>query len=139
MNGQAGGPSIITFEYYEGAFDGEGPAYSLVGTFQEDDGTSVSVYRVQNYFSFEYFVNLANQVSVFDVLPGTLKADSCKQVCRAFASLDVASVVQHTPWFLAYNGGEVDTDNVLFVSSQHAATSHFVVERGNSMDMISYF
>jgi len=138
--GESNPPLIVTFEYYEAAFAGARLSFSVEGTFTERDGMSrVSVYRVQDYETFEYFVKMSNQVNVFDILPATLDLDSCAKVRRMADGLDFAGAIQHTPWFLVYNGGELDTNHVLYAASEHATAAQFAAKSAAVLEVVSYF
>lgn len=139
LAGESAPPLIVTFEYYESAFADAKLSFSVEGTFTERDGTSrVSVYRVRNYETFEYFVKMSNQVSVFDILPSTLSVDSCAKVRRMADGLELGEALRHTPWFLVYNGGEIDTNHVLFAASEHSITAQFAVKSADALEVISY-
>lgn len=140
IGGQSSPPLIVTFEFYEDAFVGAKLAFSVEGSLPEPSGQpKVSVYRIRDYETFDYFVKMANQVSVFDVLPGALELESCADVRRLVSEFNLAGALQHAPWFLIYNGGEIDTNNVLFAASEHSVAAHFVGKATAALDFVSYF
>jgi hypothetical protein len=133
-------PTIITFEYYEDAFEGLKSSFKVEGTFAQREGQSpVSAYRILDFETFRYFAGNANQFGVFDVVPGCVDFQSCVRARQEVASQNFVGALRHTPWYLVYNGGEIDTNHALFVSTNHAATAHFVGESDDILDFVSFF
>jgi hypothetical protein len=140
ISGEKAAPRIVTFEYYRDAFEGADLSFLVEGTFARNDGEpTVSAYRVNDYPTFSYFVGLANQVSTFDILPCTLSLEACQAATRLAHSLNLSSALDFTPWYLVYNGGEIDTNHALFVASDHAVASHFAVEARDALSFVTYF
>ena len=139
LGGEGSPPQIITFEYYEGAFQGAVLNFSVEGGFSNSDETRLSIYRMGDFKTFEYFIGLINTVSVFDILPGSLAADKCAEVRRLADGLELQDALQHTPWFLVCNGGEIDTNHVLFVSSSHSLISRSPIDLAEALSFVSFF
>jgi hypothetical protein len=140
INGELTTPLVVTFAYYADAFEGADLSFSVEGTFAVvENEPQVSAYRVHDYATFAHFVGLVNQVYPFDVLPGTLSLDACQAVRRAAHSFDLSKALDFTPWYLVYNGGEIDTNHALFVASDHAAAAHFAREASDALSFVTYF
>lgn len=90
-------PLILTFAYYEDAFEDANLSFSVEGTFAGvENETPISAYRVHDYETFAHFVGLANQVYPFEVLPGTLSLDACQVVRRGTHSFDLSTALAST-------------------------------------------
>ena len=140
INGERTTPLIVTFAYYEDAFEDANLSFSVEGTFAGvENETPVSAYRVHDYETFAHFVGLANQVYPFEVLPGTLSLDACQAVRRGAHSFDLSTALDFTPWYLVYNGGEIDTYHALFIASDNAGASHFARESSDALSFVTYF
>jgi len=143
LNAEREIPLIVTFAHYEDAFtwDDVELSYSVEGTFAgvDDAEGPASAYRPRDYATFAYFVGLMNQVSFFDILPGSLSIDACQNVRRMAHSFDFSGALKLSPWYLIYNGGEIDTYHVLFVASDHSATLHFAHEASESLSLVTHF
>lgn len=139
VGGEATPPQIIAFEYYEDAFQGTALNFSIEGGFNNSDGTRLSIYRMGDFKTFEYFIGLINTVSVFDVLPGSLTADACAEVRRLADGLELQDALQHTPWFFVCNGGEIDTNHLLFATSDHSLSSKCLIDLADALFFVSFF
>lgn len=140
INGERVTPLVVTFRYYEEAFEDVDLSFSVEGTFAGDDNEGeVSAYRVHDYATFAYFVGLVNQVYPFDILPGTLSLEACQTARRMARSFDFSSPLHFTPWYLVYNGGEIDTNHALFVAADHSTTLHFGLETGEALSCVMCF
>ena len=140
INGASIPPIVITFEYYEEAFEDVKLSFKVEGTFAQPEGPPrVSAYRMLDFETFKYFAGNANQFGVFDVLPGTLDFDSCAHARLAASGRDVPGTLKHSPWYLVYNGGEIDTNHALFFSLDHRTAVHFVDESRDILEFVSYF
>ena len=115
-------------------------SFSVEGTFAGDDNEGeVSAYRVHDYATFAYFVGLVNQVYPFDILPGTLSLDACQTARRMARCFDFSSPLHLTPWYLVYDGGEIDTSHALFVAADNSTTLHFAREAGEALSFVMCF
>ena len=130
---------VITFEYYADAFCHSNVEFSVEGTITDTVASNLSVYRIRDFAAFKYFVGLINTVEVFEILPSNLSLDSCQEIRRLTSSQNLAGALEHTPWFLVCNEGEIDTYPVLFVSSEHRRLLRFVNGTGDSLEFASYF
>lgn len=140
IQGEKETPLIVSFEYYEEAFEGAELSFSVQGSFREaDDSKTLSIYRMNDYAAFAHFAGMANQVFPFDILPGRLGLAECEKTRHLTSRLDFSGALHVTPWFLSYNAGEIDTNNVLFAASAPSMTAHFVKESADSLSHISYF
>lgn len=131
---------VITFEYYEDAFVNCTPTFSVEGTISDAEGSpDLSVYRIRDFKSFEYFVGMINAVKVFQLMPGNLSLDSCQEIHNLSNYQDFSAILKGTPWFLVCNEGEIDTYPLLFVSSIHEHTKRFESETRHALRLASFF
>ena len=140
FNGEASPVRIISFEYYEGALSEPGISTVVESSLIDSDGvTRLSVYRVSDLSSFVQFIGIANQVSTLDILPGDLSLDDCLRARTKALDFNFSGALQHAPWLMLYNGGEIDTNHLLFTSSEHQVSARFVEKTAGPLEIASFF